>query len=73
LGVSDLTTVGEEIGDGIEICGHYFRKLDVWQRKDQLIPPPEELKAMQWEGNQDTPIEEMLDSSQISLLKKRLE
>lgn len=73
LGISDLTSIGEEIGDGVEICGHYFQKLDVWDRKDTLIPAPDQLGAMQWEEDQDTPIEEMLDSHQLEMLRKRLE
>lgn len=73
LGISDLTIVGETLCDGTEICGRYFQKLDVWERKDDLIPAPEELKAILWEGNQDTPVVKMLDSSQLKLLKERFE
>jgi hypothetical protein len=71
LGVSDLTSIGEEIGEGVEICGRYFQKLDVWDRIENLIPSHEKLSGIQWETS-DKPIGELLDPHQIYLLKKRL-
>jgi hypothetical protein len=71
LGVSDLTSIDEEIGEGVEICGRYFQKLDVWDRVDKLIPLQEQLSGVQWETS-DKPIGEMLDPHQLYLLKRRL-
>ena len=48
LGVSHLTTIDGEPGDGIEICGRYFRKRDVWDRVHEMVPPPAQLKAIVW-------------------------
>ena len=72
LGVSHLTTIDEEPGNGVEICGHFFRKRDVWDRVHRMIPPPEELKAIVWERNRDIPVGEMLNKAQVCLLKRVL-
>jgi hypothetical protein len=69
LGVSHLTSVGKELGDGTEICGRLFRTPDVWARIGELVPPPEQLKAMQWERGRDTPLEELLSPEQVAQLK----
>jgi hypothetical protein len=71
LGVAHLTSIDEEIGEGVEICGRYFQKLDIWDRVENLIPAQEQLAAIQWETS-DKPIGEMFDSHQIYLLKKHL-
>jgi hypothetical protein len=70
LGVSQLTTIDEEPGNGVEICGHFFRKRDVWNRDDTMVPPPEELKAIVWERNRDTPVGELLSERQVHLLER---
>src|SRR5438270_10361317 len=72
LGVSHLTTIDEEPGSGVEICGHFFRKRDVWERVHKMIPPPEELKAVVWEREQDTPVGELLTKRQVGLLERIL-
>jgi hypothetical protein len=72
LGVSDLTTVGEELGDGTEICGQFFQKPAVWERVSELIPPPEQLKAIQWERGHDTPLGELLSPEQVAELRRAL-
>src|SRR5262245_23046969 len=46
LGVSHLTTIGEELGDGTEIAGRFFQARSVWDRLDELIPPPTQLGAI---------------------------
>jgi hypothetical protein len=45
LGVSHLTTIGEELGDGVEICGRFFEEPDVWSRRGELVPPADRLEA----------------------------
>ncbi len=70
LGVSHLTTVGDEIGDGTEICGRFFRAEAVWQRASELVPPPEQLKAIQWESGADRPVGDLLNAESVELLKR---
>jgi hypothetical protein len=70
LGVSHLTTIGKELGDGVEICGRFFEEADVWGRVEQLIPPPERLKAILWEGSRDVPVRELLSAEQLAQLKR---
>lgn len=70
LGVSHLTTVGDELGDGTEVCGRLFSAQAVWDRIGELIPPPERLKAIQWERGEDTPIGELLSPEQLSQLRR---
>jgi hypothetical protein len=71
LGISHLTSIGEELGDGVEICGRFFEAPDVWDRVAEFVPLPESLKAVVWEGNRHTPIGELLTPEQIAQLKRR--
>src|SRR5262245_4558099 len=43
LGVSHLTTIGDELGDGTEICGRFFEVQAVWDRAGEYIPPSDQL------------------------------
>jgi len=61
LGVSHLTSIGEELADGVEICGNFFEELNVWDRIDELIPPAHRLKAIQWEQGRDSPLKNLFD------------
>ena len=70
LGVAHLTLIGEQLGDGVEICGRFFRKRDVWDRVDRLIPPTERLKSVVWERDKDTPIGELLGKTGVQLAKR---
>lgn len=70
LGVSHLTMIGDQLGDGVEICGRFFESEDVWDRVAELVPPPEMLKAVAWEQNQDKPLGELLTVEQITHLKR---
>jgi hypothetical protein len=70
LGVSNLTTIGEDLRDGTEVCGRFFRSRDAWDQIAELVPAPEQLKAIQWERNQNIPIEELLSSEQIENVKR---
>jgi hypothetical protein len=40
LGVSHLTTVGEELVDGTEVCGRFFQTSGPWREVAKLVPPP---------------------------------
>jgi hypothetical protein len=70
LGVSHLTTIGKELGDGVEICGRFFQEPDVWGRLEELIPPPERLKAIQWEQSRGVPVRELLSPEQLAQLER---
>jgi hypothetical protein len=70
LGVSHLSTVGEELGDGTEIAGRFFREPAVWDRLDELIPPRNQLVAIQWERGADTPVGELLSPDQVAQLRR---
>jgi hypothetical protein len=60
LGVKYLTTVGDEIGEGVDICGRVMCEFDVWSRKDKFIPPFDELAAVKSLRTMDIPISEIL-------------
>lgn len=70
LGVAHLSDVGEELGEGVDICGRFFLKNDVWGRTRNLIPPARELKAVRIERNSDTPLGEMMTEHQRRLLRR---
>jgi hypothetical protein len=70
LGVTHLTTVGEELGDGTEICGRFFETPALWDRVGEMTPSPEQLKAVQWERGRDTPLGELLSPVQAAQLRR---
>jgi hypothetical protein len=70
LGVSHLTTIGEELGDGTEIAGRFFQARSVCDRLDELIPPPTQLGATRWEEGGDEPLGELLSPEQVAQLKR---
>jgi hypothetical protein len=70
LGVSRLTTIGEELGDGTEICGRFFEVQSVWDRVGEYIPTPNQLGAILWEAGRDTPLGELLSPKQVAQLKR---
>src|SRR5438067_4993469 len=41
LGVPHLTTIGDRLRDGVEICGRLFDSEEVWDRIAELVPSPE--------------------------------
>lgn len=70
LGVSHLTTIGEELTDGTEICGRFFRAAGVWESAIELVSAPGHLKAIQWEQGRDITIGELLNPEQLAQLKR---
>ena len=72
LGVSHLSSIGEELGEGVDIAGRFFQKRAVWDRKDKLIPPPEELKAIHLEQNMHTRLGDLLTSRQVRVLNQTM-
>ena len=69
LGVSQLTTIGDELGDGTEVCGRFFAVPSVWERAGIYIPPSHQLDAVRREAVSDTPLGEWLSPEQIARLK----
>ena len=72
LGVSHLTTVGDKIGEGVDICGRVFSATDVWERQAEYSPPVEELGAMFTESSMDVPIVEALGEAKAKQLLDHL-
>lgn len=70
LGISTLCEIGDTIGDGLDISGRLFQKLDVWDRRARIIPPPEQLQALRIAQNRDTPLGELMTPHQIRLLRQ---
>jgi hypothetical protein len=70
LGVSHLTTVGEELSDGTEICGRFFQAAGVWGPGSELVPPPGQLKAVLWEQGRDVSLGELLSPEQVAQLRR---
>lgn len=70
LGVSHLTTIGERLEDGVEVCGRFFESPDVWEQAVEWVPPLESLKAVRWEQGRDSPMGELLSPDQIAQRKR---
>src|SRR4051812_28134865 len=70
LGITVLHEIGEEIGDGVDISGRIFQMLDVWNRREKIVPPPEQLQAIRIAQNMNTPIGELLTAHQIQLMRQ---
>ena len=71
LGVTHLTSIGDELGDGVEICGRYFDESDPWTRIGELVPPPDQLEAIRWEVAGDTPLNDLLSLDRLGKIKRR--
>jgi hypothetical protein len=70
LGVSHLTDIGDELGDGTEISGRFFEVRSVWDRVGELIPSSTELGAIRWDAGRDTPLGDLLSRAQVAQLKR---
>ncbi len=70
LGISVLHEIGSAIGDGVDISGCFYQKLDVWDRRSQIIPGPEELQAIRIAQNMDKTLGELLTPYQIQLMRQ---
>lgn len=71
FGVEHIKEVGSERPtDGTELSGHFYDEENAWERRDELIPKKEEISAIIWEQNQDTPIGELMTEKQKQNLKE---
>jgi len=71
LGIEWVHRLDQAPADGVEVGGRFQDIDDPWGRRDQLIPPREELKAVLWET--DTPIGEMMSDEQLERLSRYLD
>ncbi len=55
-------------GDGTELGGRLYDEEKVWARRDELIPPKHQLKAIVWERS-NRPLKELLDDDQLRRLR----
>ena len=69
VGVEHIHSIGEEPADGVELCGRFYESEDVWQRKSELIPEKNNVRAVMWEQN-DVPIGEMMDTDQKNIVRR---
>ena len=65
IGISD-----DELKDGTEIDGSFFKKKNIWDKKEKLIPKQNEIAEIVWEENLDTPIGNLMTNRQKADLKK---
>jgi hypothetical protein len=69
--MSDL--LDEEIDDGTEIDGSFFKKKNIWERKDDIIPKKSKIKAILWEENSDIPVGELMTENQKKKMREIFE
>ena len=70
VGVTHIRSLDDsQPTDGTEIGGQFFDDVDVWERKDELIPNRHEIPVVVWEQNPDTPIGDLMTSDQKKQLK----
>jgi hypothetical protein len=73
FGVEHIKEVGsEQPTDGTELSGMFYDEENVWERRDELIPKKDEISAIVWEQNQNTPIGELMTEEQKQNLKEVL-
>ncbi|MGI8544303.1 MAG: hypothetical protein ACR2MD_12635 [Aridibacter sp.] len=69
--MSDL--LDEEIVDGTEIDGSFFKKKNIWEQRNEIIPDKNAIKAIMWEENQDTPVGELMTDNQKKKMREIFE
>ncbi len=50
----------EQPGDGSEIGGNFFEEENLWERVDEFIPDPKEIRTIKAEENPDVPIGDLM-------------
>lgn len=70
LGVRHMNSLDEPPGDGVELGGGFFEEVAVWLRRDEWIPPREEIPVIVLEQNPDTPIGELADDDTKARLRR---
>lgn len=69
--ISEL--LDEEIVHGTEIDGSFFKKKNVWERKDEIIPDKNAIQAIMLEKNQGTPVRELMTDNQKRMMREIFE
>jgi hypothetical protein len=73
VGVQHLHSLDEEQpGDGSEIGGGFFESEDVWERRDELIPPRDEIPVIRFEAHPDSPIQDLLSEEHQTRIRRVL-
>lgn len=70
VGVQHITDLSDkQIGDGTEVGGHFFYKVDPWSRRDKLIPHPDDIPIMRLEANAQSTVGELATKKQLRMIK----
>ena len=72
FGIQGLWQIGGVIGDGVDISGRFYEKLEVWKRKDELIPDRDSLSAIRIEGSMDEKLGDIITPYQQRILTRGL-
>ncbi|MHC4641536.1 MAG: hypothetical protein ACYS32_07820 [Planctomycetota bacterium] len=71
VGIHHLYSLEEEQpGDGSEIGGNFFEEEDLWERVDEFIPDPKEIRTIKGEENPDVPIGDLMSEEDTKRLEK---
>ena len=70
VGVRHLHSLTEPPGDGCEVGGGFFEEPGIWERRDELIPPKDEIPVLVLERNPNTPVGELIDDETKAKLHK---
>lgn len=70
VGIEHIKRIDEELGDGCEVGGCFSEEENVWQRRSELIPPKQDLSAIMWERDMDTPVADIMTDNQKRLMRQ---
>ena len=70
VGIQHLNDIlDKKIGDGTEIGGSFFYKVDPWKHKDRLIPNRNEIPIIRLEAHPATPVGGIIAQGQVRMVK----
>jgi hypothetical protein len=71
LGVTHIRSLSDsQPTNGTEIGGEFFDDVNVWERRDELIPDKNQIPVIVWEQNPHTPIDDLMTVEQKKQLKQ---
>jgi len=71
VGIHHLWSLEEEQpGDGSEIGGNFFEEENLWERVDEFIPDPKEIRTIKGEENPDVTIGDLMTEEDKDRLDK---
>jgi hypothetical protein len=68
VGVEHVHVLDQAPGDGVEVGGMFIDIDDPWGRRNELIPPRDQLSAVKWE--RDVPISDFATPEQMARLHR---